>query len=330
MSEDQELKHKLLFSQNILNDTLENELKLDKRFVCQSLSAKAKQEGCFQRFLESDFSVEKEYELEAAQKWVTYPGILKISFPLQTIQPKVQMIRKVTRRKLPRDVEVDRRRRRFAKPVLQDMIQKANIENYELMSVKDYEDLCDKFKVNKYNLDRMTFMPLYIFDNSDFCDYTAEKWLNLGLIDGVYHPLPAFAFLPVKNIEAIETNFPTIEEFNEIKNTIYDWRIVAVSAFNEKTKLWTVQRLDNAEFYQIPKIQFMFIAESPDNYIIRIQYALKYRAELEHWMKYQLIVDCLQSNSVGNVPQKTFSKIISILSAIKKNVSPRFIESFKK
>lgn len=327
MSEEQEDKNKLLFSQNILKDVFVKNQRLDSRLACPSPSAKAKQEGCYQKFLESDFLLETEYELEAAQKWVTYPGILKISFPLQTIQPKVQMIRRVTRKKLPRDVEVDRRRRYYAQANLPDLLKQAHIESYKLMDVKTYEDLCDKFKVNKYRLDRLTYMPLKIFDNSDFCSYTPRKWLNLGLVDGVYHPLPANAFLPVITVDELDTN---LETFDEVRNKIYDWRIVAVRDYDELTRLWTVQRLDNAEFYKIPKIQFMFIAENPNTYVLRLEQALNLRAHLEHLMKFQLIVDCLQTSAVGEVPQKLHSRLTSILAKIKTGASKAFVEALKK
>lgn len=327
MTEEQEYRNKLLFSQNILKDALLPNQRLDARLSCLSRTAKAKREGCFKQFIQSDFSMEKEYELEAAQKWVTYPGILKISFPLQTIQPKVQMIRKVTRKMLPRDVEVDRRRRHYAQSSLPDLMKQANIENYKLIDVQVYEDICDKFKVNKYNLDRLTFMPLKIFDNMGFCAYTPRKWLNLGLVDGVYHPLPAYAFLPVTTVDLLDTNLQT---FDEVRNSIYDWRIVAVSGFEDKTRLWNVQRLDNAEFYQIPKIQFMFIAENPNTYILRLEQALNRRAHLEHLMKFQLIVDCLQTNPVDEVPQKLYSKLIGLMTKTKTSASKAFVEVLKK
>lgn len=327
MSQEQEDRNKLLFSQNILKDTFVKSQRLDSRLSCPSPTARAKQEGCYQKFMESEFSIETEYELEAAQKWVTYPGILKISFPLQTIQPKVQMIQRVTRKMLPRDVEVDRRRRHYAKASLPDLLKKANIESYNLMDVKVYEDLCDKFKVNKYSLDRLTFMSLKIFDNLDFCAYTPRKWLSLGLIDGVCHPLPAYAFLPVTTVEQLDTS---LETFEEVRNKIYDWRIVAVSDFDELTRLWTVQRLDNAEVYKIPKIQFMFIAENPNTYVLRLEQALNLRSHLEHFMKFQLIVDCLQSNPVDNVPQKLYSKLTCLLAKIKTGASIAFIEALKK
>lgn len=326
MSQEQEDRYNLLFSQNILRDTIVSNQRLDNRLTCLSPTARAKQEGCFQKFMDSEFSMEEEYELEAAQKWVTYPGVIKISFPLQTIQPKVQMIRKVTKKMLPRDVEVDRRRRQYAQLSLPDLLKRANIENYKLMDVNVYEDLCDKFKVNKYSLDRFCFVPLRIFDNFDFCAYTPRKWLILGLIDGVCHPLPAYAFLPVTTVEELDISQET---FEEVRNNLFDWRIVAVSDYEEKTRLWTVQRLDNGVFYKIPRITFMFIAENPTTFTLRLTQALNLREHLEHLMKFQLIVDCLQTNPVDKIPQKLYSKFTALLAKTKTVASEAFTVALK-
>lgn len=46
------------------------------------------------------------------------------------------------------------------------------------------------------------FLPLDIFDNSEFDCRTPEEWINMGIENGVRKPTPGVALLPKKDSDA--------------------------------------------------------------------------------------------------------------------------------
>lgn len=57
--------------------------------------------------------------------------------------------------------------------------------------------------------------------------------MDLGLIDGIRHPIPGTAFLPCRNIVL---NDVTIAITEESVNNWFEWMDVAVTSFNHSTK----------------------------------------------------------------------------------------------
>ncbi|XP_036226639.2 dynein axonemal heavy chain 1 [Bactrocera oleae] len=242
----------------------------EKRLQCPTIGVEQPTEFP-EVIITTEFLESSHYHIETAQKWLVLNGKngRQHKFPLQTILPKVQMTRTVPPKHLPRDVEVDRRRRQNSKLDLLQMLDEAGISNADLMPTEIlYYSLSDN--VFKH------FLPLSFFDDSDYDTNSPEAWLSLGNVeDGVY-PLPAKAFLPYK-----QSLFD------------YRWQYVAVSAYDRNTSKWTVLNLDDELLYEIPSIQIMFLADSPKMFVQRIKKALNDRCNAERLIKMESIVDCV-------------------------------------
>lgn len=107
--------------------------------------------------------------IDMAQKWLDLPGKNgKVhKFPLQTILPKVLLAKRVKRKELPRDVEVDRLRKRYAKFDLLQSLNEAGLTAEELLPTEEQYELLSE---NAFK----HFLPISFFD--DF-DYDSQSWV---------------------------------------------------------------------------------------------------------------------------------------------------------
>ncbi|XP_067625188.1 dynein axonemal heavy chain 1 [Eurosta solidaginis] len=219
----------------------------------------------------SDALESSKYYIETAQKWLILPGKngRQHKFPLQTILPKVQMMRTVPKRHLPRDVEVDRRRRQYSKLNLLQMLQDAGVTNEDLMPT---EELYYALSENAFK----HFLPVSFFDDTDFNTHSPEAWLALGRVEDGCYPLPAKVFLP--NGQSL---------FN------YTWQYAAVSAYNKQTHKWTVLGLNEENYFEVPSVQIMFLADNPKVFAQRLKKAVSDRNKAERILKMESIVDCV-------------------------------------
>lgn len=86
---------------------------------------------------------------------------------------------KVDSGKTPRKLEVERRKRHYAKQSLEELLQEKGIDSRDLVPVVAHPHRPSNSVVPK----RATFppfLPLEIFDNVDFDIRTPEEWVALG------------------------------------------------------------------------------------------------------------------------------------------------------
>ncbi|XP_061390470.1 dynein axonemal heavy chain 1 [Musca vetustissima] len=222
--------------------------------------------------LDRDKLPKYEYNIEMAQRWLTLEGKdgRLHKFPLRTILPKVQMTRRVPAKQLPRDVEVDRRRRLFNKVNLPEELDKAGMVAEELLpSEEQYYLLSEKaFK---------HFLPLSFFDDPNMESHVPEVWLSLGDVEGDRrYPLPAKAFLPWQQ---------------NLRN--YEWQDAAVEDYDAERGKWKVMVLADECYYEVPVIQIMFLAENPFLFIERLRLAVEQRNLAESLITMETIADCV-------------------------------------
>lgn len=288
--------------------------------------------------------------LEPAQRWIRYRGRVPITFPLQTIKPKVQLLHSAPPGQLPREVEVERRRRLYAEQKIQDMMKAAGVELWKLLPIEvlnNYltaEESLDIFSVNYSKL------PLEWFDDTDLDCMTPNDWINLGLLDGIRHPIPAEAFLPNRFLqdnyshelssESMEFSFEdrSYESFGLaskdvtiVRNHLYQWTKVAVKDYDPEQLLWTVIDLITKVTYKIPRIQLMFIAENPEEYIYRVKKALLLRENCEKFLRLDVIVDSLILTGIPEMKQKLIDKIYDLtkIGLKNKNWNSKWLEDLE-
>ncbi|XP_068151662.1 dynein axonemal heavy chain 1 [Drosophila tropicalis] len=235
------------------------------------------------------------YPIKEAQRWLTLVGKNGKGhrFPLPTILPKVIQTRFVPKRHLPKDVEVDRRRRQYQKINLTEELEKAGLTDDVLQPTEEQYNVMSEFAFpHKF--------PLSFFDDSNFDINSPEAWFELGIVGDTHYPLPARAYLPY-NLSLLNCQ----------------WVLAAVTSYNDDTGLWTLHSLEDDCIYEVPKLQFMFLAEDPHKYIKRLRAAVNERHKGEQLMLMELIVDCVLHEDIESTNFYNFKPVEDILQASK-------------
>ncbi|KAI9585338.1 hypothetical protein GQX74_001185 [Glossina fuscipes] len=226
-----EIRRTNIYSSSILKARAESieRLSIEEPRTCQQSGASA---------LYTELKVKNEqltphsHVIETAQKWLNLEGKNNRmhKFPLKTILPKVQMTRVVLKKHLPRDVEVERRRKQYAKINLEAEFEKASLTASELMPTEEQYYILSE---NAFE----HFLPLSFFDDSNYDTHSPTAWLKLGQIEsGEFYPLPAKAFLPV-NQSLMD----------------YQWQFAAIQSYDDDTGKWTAMNLSDEHVYEVPK-----------------------------------------------------------------------------
>lgn len=240
-----------------------------------------------------------DYPIQEAQRWLTLVAKSKTEgeagkiyrFPLPTILPKVIQTRFVPKGELPKDVAVDRRRRQYAKINLVEELKAAGLTDDVLQPTEEQYKIMSEFAFpHKF--------PLSFFDDSDFDISSPDAWFDLGVVGDVHYPLPAHAYLP----------------YNRSLRSCR-WVMAAVTSYNKKTDLWTLISLDDEYSYEVPKLQFMFLAEDPHKYIKRLQSAVHERHKGEQLMLMELIVDCVLHDDIESTTLQSYPAVEKLLQA---------------
>uniref|UniRef100_A0A1B0BA35 Dynein heavy chain linker domain-containing protein n=1 Tax=Glossina palpalis gambiensis TaxID=67801 RepID=A0A1B0BA35_9MUSC len=219
-----EIRRTNIYSSSILKARAESieRLNIEEPRTCQQSGASA---------LYTELKVKNEqltphsHVIETAQKWLNLEGKNNRmhKFPLKTILPEVQMTRVVLKKHLPRDVEVERRRKQYAKINLEAEFEKAGLTASELMPTEEQYYILSE---NAFE----HFLPLSFFDDSNYDTHSSTAWLKLGQIEsGEFYPLPAKAFLPV-NQRLMEVN---------------NWQFAAIQSYDDDTGKWTAINLSD-------------------------------------------------------------------------------------
>ncbi|XP_023289892.1 dynein heavy chain 1, axonemal [Orussus abietinus] len=223
--------------------------------------------------------------LGAAERWMSFPQDRSISFPAETFAPKVQMDRYVPPKQIPRNVEMERRRRIYRNLRVDDALKDEGVKSRDLLPVEVVGTIAsheEKFGLNSF----VSFLPLEIFDDEEHDCRTVKDWTDLGTIDGVRHPLPATVFVEKPLIE--EEDKEEDKEAHPLDKH-FEWCYAAVTDFDAGTKLWSVLTLDGFKrVFRVPRIYIRFFAEDPRTHAKRIKAALDQRRKAEACIRFVL------------------------------------------
>jgi dynein heavy chain len=102
---------------------------------------------------------------------------------------------------LPRKVQIDRLKRLYQSMDIAELLGDRGLDPEVIMPAHRSSD-----ELAVMNLSRAdesddpapfpAFLPLHYFDNEDYEVWTPQEWLNKGIEDGVYKPVPGQALLP--------------------------------------------------------------------------------------------------------------------------------------
>uniref|UniRef100_H2YFW8 Uncharacterized protein n=1 Tax=Ciona savignyi TaxID=51511 RepID=H2YFW8_CIOSA len=174
------------------------------------------------------------------------------------------------------------------------------------------------------------FLPLEIFDNTEFDCRTWEEWLGLGVEGNVRRPVPAKSLLPTE--DRLDKGDP------KDPNITYKWFNVGVLDYDKESDLWFVQKVDDQgrvldtrgqpvvnggvrktgsrmglpQQYWVPRIRVMFRAEDASIFAHRVAEAYRLRKKTEGLIRYNLYVDCMpHDDNVLSLESSSFENMTS-------------------
>ena len=109
-------------------------------------------------------------------------------FSSKSWDPKVQVPYKVDSGNTPRKLEIERRKRQYSRLAkdLESLLTQHNVGTQELMPITDRSSkalLSSSSRGGDSSPVFPSFLPLEIFDNTEFDSRTPEEWLKLGKFD---------------------------------------------------------------------------------------------------------------------------------------------------
>ncbi|XP_041969812.1 dynein axonemal heavy chain 1-like [Aricia agestis] len=238
-------------------------------------------------------------------RWTTYREDDSVQFPFETFVPKLQLVKVVLPKEVPRLVNIERLRRKFLAANFKKILRQLGIQPYQLLPPAEYRAADDQLYALRSPYPRL---HLHIFDNTDFDCRIPEEWLGLGVIEGEQYPCPGVAFLPRLKEKAVPAG-----DVIQILNNLYEWTNVAVFSYSQQTDRWHVMTLDGSKRrFDIPRIRLMFKAEDPETFARRVQFAVQLRDEVENNLRFYLYLDCLLLAGLPRMPLAHMPRILQL------------------
>ncbi|KAF5308293.1 hypothetical protein FQR65_LT06286 [Abscondita terminalis] len=245
--------------------------------------------------------------LAPAERWMHFEEEKQISFPVDTFKPMVQMQHDIEPKCLPRNVAIERKRRQYKSKSITACLEALEIEPKVIVPADVVRKLTVEEKFGLFKT--VNYLPLELFDNEDYDSRSPDSWIKHGIVDGVRHPIPGEAYLPV-------CKKPSISKSSvDYLNHAYKWVNVAITDYNPQTKLWQVLTLDGFQrAFKIPRIYLMFKAEDPVIFAERIKFAIDLRNEVENNIRYEFYLDCMLLTGTPELDQDTLDIIFKLAS----------------
>ena len=90
---------------------------------------------------------------------------------------------KVESGKTPRKLEIERRKRHYAKQSIDELLRLLDVDTKELMPVSDCTAQALSYSAGDEHPTPVfpSYLPLEVFDNTEFECRTPEEWVELGM-----------------------------------------------------------------------------------------------------------------------------------------------------
>ncbi|XP_048578532.1 dynein axonemal heavy chain 1-like isoform X2 [Nematostella vectensis] len=271
--------------------------------------------------------------LKEQQHGPTSAPVTVSDFPTQAWAPKVQLPYKAEMGQVPRKIEIERRKRIYAKQDINNLLEEFGVNTGDLMPREDYN--------MSVNLTGMTngdvapfpsFLPLHIFDDTEYDTRTSEEWINLGMTDGVRKPVPGKALLPtgkvndgIKEYEWLEVGALSYDKGSELflvqivgtdglQHNVVPEEIkvrARMTSNDEKPPTKKKKRLNTESQFSVPRIRVLFNAEDPMVFAERVAKAFALRRETEALLRYNLYIDCMPMDGVPRLDSSSIDRMVN-------------------
>ena len=204
------------------------------------------------------------------------------NLPPRSLEPKVLLPFVHVRGRVPRKIEMERKRRQYE---AQDVADLCRIAGLKLEAIGDRA---------------IHTLPLEIFDDTSFDPRTPEEWLALAH-DGVDVNADATCFyIPAKALRKNAAGEWVFELCRAV-----DWNVDS----NKIRVLWGPTPSEEEESAWLSRLSVMFLAEDPTVYVQRLVKASKQRERAVLWVKYILCCDSMPTDELPEVDPEIIERI---------------------
>lgn len=177
-----------------------------------------------------------------------------------------------------------------------------------------------------------SFLPLHIFDDTEYDTRTPEEWVNLGVINGEQKPVPGKALIPTTrstegfaDYEWIDVGALSYDKEKEeylvqivgtkgLKHNVVPdeikVRAMVQSPTDEKPTRKKQKKYPRNKL-NVPRIRLLFAAEDPVVFAERVAKAFACRRETEALLRYNLYIDCMPMDGVPRLDQTSIERMVN-------------------
>jgi hypothetical protein len=208
--------------------------------------------------------------------------------PEAAYQPKVQRAYVVHTGEEPRKVAMERARQQYLADNIADLLDEAGLPPSALVPGGGFPAAV---AAGGDGDTTSAFLPLEIFDNTEYDPRTPAEWLALGVDPATKALLgvPAVALLPPQP----------------------HWAPVVVLTFDAATALYTVaERAVPGQTHGVPRVHLQFVAEDPRRFAQRVAEAVDRRRLAEARLYTRLAADSLPLDGLPPLPADALARIV--------------------
>lgn len=222
---------------------------------------------------------------------------------LPRLEPKVLVPYEQRPGKPPRRIEIERKKRLFAAQDIEQLLSNAGVHY-------------DQYGVGiDHATGQVSYLPLEIFDNTDFEARQARDWIELGRNEMMLSNPAALAG---------EVPLPTTNVAIPVKALRFEpsgpghFVPAEVISYDEEEEKFVLRYIDTGAITQLHRIHIYFEAESPFDYVKRVVFAHAMRRRLESSIRYSLYVDHMPTDGVQPLDSEQVNRILLLALNTKK------------
>ncbi|KXS21750.1 hypothetical protein M427DRAFT_107149 [Gonapodya prolifera JEL478] len=276
------------------------------------------------------------------------------------LEPKVLLPYENRAGQTPRKVEIERRKRLYAKQDISEILEGLGVTRAmmcaeEKFSVEPQSEHGSTMLGEPDSTPQYTtsppFLPMSLFDNTEFETRSTSEWLNLNRSNGAggtdgsdQTQLTTHMFSPTSSTRRTQWASPSIPA-KAFHNG--DWHNALVMGYNPTKDVWRIRFTDasgwdthgvkmplkleddplmrqagpeagatdaelGADEAWVHRTRFMFLAEDPATFAKRIASAISSRDRVERLLSYNFYVDCMPTSTVPAMDSSSLDRICRI------------------
>lgn len=195
-----------------------------------------------------------------------------------TFEPKVQVPFRHVRGRIPRKIEIERRRRQYESYDVQKLLELAGLTLKQLAK-EDGQKL-----------------PLQVFDDTSYDCRNPTEWMEIAK----RNPNECGRFLPAEGIYEYKNN-----NFCMRPCRVIDWD----AAKNEVTVLWGERPVADEAPTVVPRFCVRLLAEDPIVYVQRLLVAQQQRDKAMAWIRYCLCCDAMPLENLDGLDASLVARL---------------------